>query len=211
MKKFVVLALISLSVNLWPLSGEAAFQWYSERSAWESAVSSFSEVTIPGAELDIITAGTAIALPLGGSLSFNHDLQHRQVPSSWNTWSGGNTPAVLYTQTIQVIAGTFTTGASAFGMEMEPNYYTWMNMTLVTDAGGSLTQSVNGNAGAKFFGWVGAEVSFINLYSDDSDFAFGRMVQGQEPSPVPLPASMVLFGSAMLGLATLSRGLKRKE
>ncbi|MBM4274308.1 MAG: hypothetical protein FJ134_07605 [Deltaproteobacteria bacterium] len=78
------------------------------------------------------------------------------MPTSWATWSGGNTPAVLHSSLGRTIAGTFTVPVYAFGLEMEPNYFEEFLMTLRVDAGGRLDQYVHGYAGAKFFGWVGA-------------------------------------------------------
>jgi len=131
------------------------------------------------------------------SVSSGLDLYSGQVgpKADWQTWSGGHTPQVLATATdVFSVTGTFTVPQKAFGLEMEPDDFYAYNTTLTLGGGSSLSQSVEGNSGAAFFGWVGDAETTMTL-SSDIDFAFGRMVQ-----PVPVPPTVLLLGSGLLSL-----------
>ena len=119
----VVGVILSIAV-LGLLPGTAqAITLFTDRSSWEASVGSFTDVDLASqvAEFDTLSAGSPITLPSGTALSFDSDLQGRQVPGRWATWSGGQTPRVLFTQGLTSIGGSFSGGVSAFGFEMEPN------------------------------------------------------------------------------------------
>lgn len=180
---------------------------------WATYVGTHTEVDIPGEELSPLTA---LTLPYGETLTFSRQLEVRQVPSTWKTWSEGHTPTVLYTGSgIYSFSGTFSSPVSAFGLEMEPNPFAWYDMSLRLTDGTMLTQSVDGQAGAKFFGWADEAVtsmtiSSLSYYTDPVDFAIGRMVQGQTTVPVPEPATLSFLGLGLLGLVGLKKNTKLK-
>ncbi|MEO5373120.1 MAG: PEP-CTERM sorting domain-containing protein [Alphaproteobacteria bacterium] len=188
---------------LWSQESQAGF--FADRAAWVASVSGYADVdlsVIPDGT--ILPAGTPIALPSGKTLSFGDTVERRQVPSSWATWSGGETPAVLYTLDDNSVDGRFSKVEKAFGFEMEPNVFSTFLMTLKLKDGTSLTQSVEGFAGAKFFGWADqAIIGFTATCSSGcGGFAMGRMVEGTAPEPATL---------AMAGLGLLGMGVARRR
>jgi hypothetical protein len=209
---------IALTVVLLPALSNAALLEFTSRAAWEAAVTgaslSFADVDIASQVDDfaILAAGTPLSLPFAETLTFDTDLQGRQVPTSWLTWSGGQTPRVLYTGLTTHVEGTFgPDGAIGFGLEMEPNPFAVFSMTLTYVDGtiGSITQFVDGLAGAKFFGWLattpGEAIDRIALDCDVCDFAFGRMVKAPEPS------TLLLLGSGLAGLAAATLRRNRRK
>ncbi len=203
MKRLTILILVMMGVALLPLSSQAILTT-TDRATFIAAVPYTADVDISYlAEYSTLLAGTAVPLPDGKTLSFGDDLIRYQVPGSWSTWSGGNTPAVLYEDGLTV-TGTFSSAIAAFGLEMEPNSRTGsFVMTYLLSDGTSLSQSVAGDGGAAFFGYFGGPtITGFTLSVASADalgFAEGRMIEGS-CQPIPVPPSALLLGSGLLGL-----------
>jgi hypothetical protein len=190
------------------------------RAAWEAAVvaagGSFQEVdeTQWGTAYTTFLAGTPVNLPLSqGTLVFNQDLTGAQVGTDWETWSNPSgelqefTPRVLttlFSDNPDSVSAVPSGSLRAFGLEMEPNLQALFSMTLA--GGETVTQVVNGNGGAAFFGWIVdvPVVGFtVSAAPDASGFAFGRMVVGSLPEPppqgVPEGGSLALVSTLVFG------------
>jgi hypothetical protein len=190
---------------------------YGLRTDWETAVGAgnFTDVneTPWGTGYSLFAAGTPINLPSTTTLTFGVNLYGAQVPGDWFTWSGGNTPRVLYSgEGVGTVSGTFSAPVSSFGLEMEPSNFGQFTMYLAS--GQTLTQIVEGDSGAKFFGWANEAVVGFTMSIDAAGavdgFAFGRMVEGAGAPPpgVPDTGSLVwLSGLLWAGLVGLKRRL----
>lgn len=221
-KNLLTLAIMVVTFTFFVPTAQATTM-FGDRTAWATAVGGiFQTVDVAGQVADeaILTGGTALNLPFAETVKFGSDLQALQVPSSWGTWSGGKTPRILYTQGLSSVTGSFNGSVTAFGFEMEPNSFGFFPMTLSLSDGSSLSQDVNGDAGALFFGWTDGSISSMalsispNQEGATSDFAFGEMVKSEStptvPETVPEPATMLLLGSGLLGMGVYARRRFRK-
>ncbi|MGH7232336.1 MAG: PEP-CTERM sorting domain-containing protein [Nitrospiraceae bacterium] len=187
-------------LGLLPQTAQATIL-HTDRASWETGVGSFTDVDLASqvGDFDTLSAGSPLTLPSGTLLSFDLDLQGRQVPGSWATWSGGQTPRVLFTQGEFSVGGSFGGSVAAFGFELEPNPFSTFSMTLTLGDGTALSQLVSGSAGAKFFGWTDSAVTSFSVACDECDFAMGRLVEGGGSVPtVPEPSSLLLLASGLV-------------
>jgi hypothetical protein len=197
---------------------------FTDRAAWEVAVGSWADVAETwaggsGSAYSPFPTGSTISLPLSGTtITFDQDLNGAKVGLNWGTWSGGNTPKILVllgnAGSGNSVGATASASIDSFGVEMEPNFRAVFEMTLV--GGGTITQFVDGNGGAKFFGWAQDPVIGFTMTIEDSNangqnsagFGFGRMVEGQgnPPPPVPDGGSLLLVsGFVFLGMMGFAR------
>lgn len=218
LKILAVLFLVFVALSFFPAPGHASTT-FMNRTDWITAVGAYQDVNIdylladPG-EYGTFAAGTGITIPyLNNSLSFDNDLIVAKVPDSWSTWSDGNEPTVLYTDGLSSVTGTFGSAMSAFGLEIEPYAFNDVGylITLTLSDGTSLSQSVLGEYGAAFFGWNGGLATSVTNFTitspdESGGFAFGRMV-----APVPLPPSVLLLGSGLLGFFGLRRRFQNQH
>ncbi|MCI0534733.1 MAG: hypothetical protein L0Z50_05850 [Verrucomicrobiales bacterium] len=203
----------SLMLSAFPLSSHALTTTYDDRTAWESAVVTWADVDLDSqvAEFEILNGGDTIGLPQSRTLFFDQNLEGRQVPTSFGTWSGSNNPRVLLTDiTTTDVVGTFNAPIPAFGLEMQPDIQDEFTMSLLLSDGSTLSQTVSGLGGAKFFGWVttgGPSVVSMTLSlaagPGDEGFAFGRMVQKTPDAGATWP----LLALALLGMVGLRQKL----
>lgn len=144
---------------------------------------------------------SSLALVGGGTLDFDNPLNIRTINSGWSTWSGGYTGQVLYAAGQSSISINLSSNLQALGFYAEPNTQSVFDITLQLISGESITQAVDGNGGASFFGFFGGNVSSISVSTTDNDFAFGDFVSSiaQQTGTVPEPAPIALLGSGFLG------------
>ena len=204
---------------------EVSATLFSSRSAWESEIVADSLATrgSPDAtsiadlnlaaqvpDLSTLSAGSPIITPLGKPFVFNITLTGAQVPTSWPSWSGENTPRVLFTGNETSLVGRFPdTGPQyAFGFEVQPEVG-MQQMTLFADDGTSLTQLVSSDGGAAFFGFSDTLVRQWMLSCDTcigSGFAVGRLV---EAAPGPEILTLYVLGLAVLAGSCALRARRR--
>ena len=203
--------LCGLSLALAMIPGTAsAILLHTDRASWEAAATGFTDVDIATQvpEYSTLTADSSLDLGYGESVSFGSDLIGYQVGSSWATWSDGETPAILYSAASSLTA-TFDPiwGIHGLGFELEPEPFQTFTMTMDLIDGSSLSQDVDGYAGATFFGWTfdgGPTIASMTISCAGCDFAIGRMVTEQ---PVPEPGMLALMSLGILGFG-VSRRMK---
>ncbi len=210
-KFLLILVAVCLVAGITETAG--AYSFYTDRSAWEAQFTSYVETSEYGDAYTTLTAGTGIDVGYGESLSFAQDLDIRTLNNGWSPpWTPGYTGDVLFSgEDIYSMTGTFASALlGGFGFEAEPNVFSEFLITLTLDDGTSLGQIVDGAAGAAFFGWsldagdTAVTSMTITVAQGSHGFAIGRMVAAGS-NPVPEPATMLLFGSGLIGLAGLGR------
>lgn len=197
-KHYVILALAAAVVAQ---SGSArADQVYSDVGTWEAAVGTFTETTSLGVPNGTNVSGATLAD--GTTLGFAQTLQVASIGAGWNTWCCGYGGNVLESYG----TGSWTTEnwaispVSGFGMYIEPDPFGTFNITLTTGSGDALTQSVQGDSGAAFFGWVGSDVTNLAI-SSSTDFAEGDWFSAPATATATPEPRLMLF--LIAGLAFL--------
>lgn len=193
MKKLFIL-LMGLLMTFCIASTASAFTWALDMS--EIYAAGGLDVAIPGSEYDYLSS---VDCPWGGTITFDHAVQHVVVPSSWNTWSHGYTGPILADWYSPYLRLTFDNPITAFGLYAEPNRYAVFDMTVGLSDGSTETKAVDGYYGAEFFGFTGGSVDWLEISIDPDawGFGFGEMVQG---AYVPEPSTLMLLGTGLLGL-----------
>ncbi|HTO42279.1 MAG TPA: PEP-CTERM sorting domain-containing protein [Rhizomicrobium sp.] len=192
------------------LPASAGVATYDDQSAWSAAAggpvtNTTEDARVDGLPIFDITLNDGVALTLSPYASVAHA---GSVATGWETWAHSYTGAV-YASTYDLTAEL--SPVSAFGFEIEPasmdSSYT---ITLTLDDSTVLMQSVAGDSGAKFFGWVGQGIkSFtISAAQGSNGFAFGNFFSVADTA-VPEPASLSLFGAGLIGLSRLRSKRRR--
>jgi hypothetical protein len=139
------------------------------------------------------TALTTTVADPAGTVTFDEALNHDRVGGCWATWSNGYTGDVYDTaQSTNKTQVTMTlpAGTNAFYFYAEPNVFnTFTIQATAQDGTTSGPIQVQGNSGAKYFGFYGtggATISSITVAtSDTTGFAVGEF--GINPAAPPIP------------------------
>lgn len=175
---------------------------YSDLTAWQGAVDSYTRDTSYGANFTDIGN---ISLDGGADITFGAPVNIRTIGAGWGTWSGGYTGQILFTNGATSLSGTFGAPVDAFGFFSEPDPFSIHSFTLSLSDGSSINGNFNGDAGAGFLGWVGASITGFTI-SSDVGFAIGDFYTGSV-SAIPEPASWLtmIAGFGLVGFAMRRR------
>jgi hypothetical protein len=107
-----------------------------------------------------------------GSIAFSPSLTHTTVGSLWSTWSHGYTGDVYFVAPTQPITITLPAGTKAFYLYAEPNVFDVFDVQATAQDGTtSGPVQVQGNSGARFFGFYGtgdAEIATVTVTTTDT-------------------------------------------
>jgi len=140
-------------------------------SAWQAAAGPYTNTTAN-------YGSTTTALGGAGTITYNAG-QVVTIGVSWNTWCCGYAGEAVSTDPATSTTIALSPGISAFGLQIEPEEYQLESMTVTLSNGQAMTATVNGEAGAQFFGFVGTGITSITITDNASDsFAFGNFYSG---------------------------------
>jgi PEP-CTERM motif-containing protein len=187
-------------------TSQAAVTTYNSLSAWEAAAGTFAETTSLGASdsatINSFTTTDGIVVTSHGTVL--------AIGDGWGTWSGGYTGQVLWANATLVNFG-LGSAVTGFGMFVEPDEHDVFDITLTTSGGGTITESVNGDGGAAFFGWTGAGVTSFTLSSAD-DFAAGDFFSASgSTGGVPEASTWALMLLGFGGVGATLRASRRRQ
>lgn len=126
-------------------------------------------------------------LPSGEVITFNNICSHRRVGNGWATWSHDYTGDVYFANGATSLAIGLPISTTAFVFYVEPDPFAVYSFTVTYSGGGSITESINGAAGAKGFAvfehdGLGSPTG-VSISSTVS-FAVGEFYMGVNPPPV---------------------------
>jgi hypothetical protein len=174
-------------------------------------------VTIPNG---IEAIGTDLA-KLGSSLGdieFSPSVNKRQIGNGWKSWSNNYQGEVYFTNAATTLDLKLP-NLAAFDFYAEPDVFAPFKISAVAQSGITsdlLTQTVNGDAGAKYYGFYSDDpldpIQSIRITAepDSKGFAIGQL-RGASTATVPSPAlipGMIAFG---FGLWRKSRSRTRLQ
>lgn len=176
---------------------------YADLDAWKAAVGSYSRDTAYGSDFSDIAS---LTLDDGTSLGFGSDFNIRGIGTGWDTWSGGYTGQVLYTNRLSSISVTLSPVA-AFGFFVEPNNFGVYDFVFELSDGTTQSASYEGDSGAGFLGFVGKDISGFSVTTTGTDFAFGDFYTAASIASAPEPATwaMMIVGFGLAGAALRRR------
>ncbi|GET39697.1 PEP-CTERM sorting domain-containing protein [Microseira wollei] len=176
----------------------------------------FNMVAVPNGDEPLFSNLSSLSSPLG-TLSFSSPVNKRGIGNGWATWSNGYTGEVYFNNGSTTTTITLPSLIGAFDLYVEPNLFSLFEIK-ITAIGGTtttLSQFVNGFAGAKYFGFYatdGEQISSITITDKSGSaggFAFGQMYLAQQIQAVPEPASVL--GLLAVGAIGAAAKLQRKQ
>jgi PEP-CTERM motif len=185
--------------------------------------SAFTQIMSPGPTYTSATNLLGVPNPNGPSVfavgdlelmvTFSSALDTREVGVDWSTWGSppdteDAAPLIFYTAGATSVEFNFDQTLTLWGFEAEPNPFDDRDFTVDYYDGvtlvGSISRTINGNAGARLLAAFHAPGFNRVVVSTDTDFA---MAQLRYVVAIPEPATwaMLIAGFGMVGFAARRR------
>ena len=153
---------------------------------------------------------TSIDSPLGGVVTSNIPVNLRTIGNSWGTWSHNYAGQVYSTNGSNSVTLTLPAQTGAFYLYAESNPFAVFSATATANDGTTITQNVDGNGGAAYFGFYatpGGTITSVTI-SMVPDFAFGEFGIA---AAVPEPSSLALIGIGAVVAGVGAARQRRRE
>lgn len=199
MRLFNLLAGTALALALGTGAQAAVF---TSLSSWQSAMGTYSETNslgFVGSTISSFTTTDGTPVAVGAQ---NNRVE--QIGSGWSTWSGGYGGQLLTDYTSTSLVLTLGAPVRGFGFFVEPEPFALEDITVTTAGGATLTQNVDGNGGADFFGFTGPGLSSFTVTSPQG-FGTGDFFSAVG---VPEPSTWAML---ILGLGAVGVALRRRK
>ncbi len=152
---------------------------------------------------------SSVPSPLGGDVGFTPSTNHRTIPTGWATWSNGYTGDVYSDFSSTTMTLTMPGNTGAFYLYAEPVDFSPFNISAQSQDGTTVTQNVQGQSGADYYGFYGTAGNTIVSITVTSSAAFGIGEFGIAKVPEPCTLVLVGLGLSGLGVATLRKKYRR--
>lgn len=173
-------------------------------ATWQTTMGAWSETTSFGVPNHTAISGFTTVDGVGVGV----DSVVRQIGDGWATWCCGYGGQILADYSSTSVTFTLLNPVKGFGLFVEPDPFGAHDITLTTSSGQFLTQSVEGYAGAAFFGWTGSGVTGFTL-SSAQDFGAGDVFS--QGGAVPEPATWAFMLMGFGGLGAMLRVSRRRQ
>jgi hypothetical protein len=199
-------------------AANAAIMAVGDSASWitgtnELANQGFNMVSLPNSSAPDKSSFSTLASPFG-NLSFGSEVEKHIIGSGWNTWSNGYQGEVYYNKGASSLEIKLPPGIIAFDLYIEPEVLDFFEIAVTATNGktstANLSQNVNGDGGAKYFGFYGTDgdlIQSITLIDKSGGAANGFAMAQLRVAPVPEPITM---GGSVLALC-LGWGMRKKR
>src|SRR4051794_6762730 len=167
--------------------------------------------------VDLTTLSDFTPVTNQSGVTFSPTMEKRSVPNSWATWGSppdteSATPNILYTVGSTSVTLTFADPVDVAGVEVEPNPFEVHNFIAVYQNGsghdiGSISQSADGNAGARVLAAFAPGTKSVTI-SSDVDFSIGAIRYGagddSDFTTFSKPTTQYLKGMCLADLSGLA-------
>ena len=142
-------------------------------------------------------------------MGFSPDLTHLIAGSGWSSWSHGYTGDVYWTDGGLSASLALPPDTAAFYLFAQPNVQQAFEITAESQDGTTVTQTVDGNGGASYYGFYATAGDLITsiTISSDLDFAIGEfgIASTQQAVPDSTPWAFSIATLALVGFARFQR------